>query len=72
MFPNPLTAESVVEFTLATSGPVEQHLTDLLGRPVGLAAPACKPCPCRRTAAGIYLVELRTANGRSASKVVIP
>ena len=82
VYPNPLTAESVVEFTLATPGPVELRLTDLLGRPVGTATRATGragrqtlpllPAGAARPAAGIYLVELGTASGRSTSKVVIP
>ena len=82
IYPNPLTAESVVEFTLAAPGPVELRLTGLLGRPVGAATRATGragrqtlpllPAGAARPAAGIYLVELRTASGRSASKVVIP
>ena len=82
VYPNPLTAESVVEFTLATPGPVELRLTDLRGRPVGTATRATGraglqtmpllPAGTARPAAGIYLVELRTASGHSASKVMIP
>ncbi|MDB5270048.1 MAG: hypothetical protein JWP58_3088 [Hymenobacter sp.] len=82
VYPNPLTAESVVEFTLAAPGPVELCLTDLLGRPVGPATRAAGraglqtlpllPAGTARPASGIYLVELRTANGRSTSKIVIP
>ena len=82
VYPNPLTAESVVEFTLAVPGPVELRLTDLLGRPVGAATRATGrvglqtlpvlPAGPARPAPGVYLVELRTTNGRSTSKIVIP
>ncbi|GAB3846812.1 hypothetical protein GCM10028822_07350 [Hymenobacter terrigena] len=82
VYPNPLTAESVVEFALAAPGPVELRLTDLLGRPVGTATRAIGRAGLQslpllaggaaRPAAGIYLIELRTINGRSTSKVVIP
>ena len=82
VFPNPLTAETVVEFALPAAGPVTLRLTDLLGRAVGpttnaqgraglqalpvLAAGSPSPAP------GIYLVEVRTAAGRWTSKVLIP
>ena len=82
IFPNPLTEETVVQFTLTTAGPVELRLTDLLGRAVGppvrahgrqgtqtlplLAAGAARP------AAGVYLVELRSATARWTNKIVVP
>ncbi|MBH8557054.1 M43 family zinc metalloprotease [Hymenobacter negativus] len=82
VYPNPLTAESVVEFSLAAPGPVELRLTDLLGRPVGAVTRAAGragvqtlhlvPAGTARPASGIYLVELQTANARSTNKVVIP
>ena len=81
VFPNPLTAETVVQFELKTAGPVELRLTDLLGRLVQPAThaagrggpqtlplvPAAGNCP----APGIYLVELRTLSARWTGKVVI-
>ena len=82
VFPNPLTAETVVEFALPAAAPVELRLTDLLGRPVQAATLAAGRAgrqslpllasPGQRPAAGIYLVELRTPTTRSTSKVVIP
>ena len=82
VFPNPLTAETAVAFTLATPGPVELRLTDMLGRqmqPVTLAAGRVGqqtlpllPAGGARPAAGIYLVELRTTDQRWTCKVVIP
>ncbi|GAB2870606.1 M43 family zinc metalloprotease [Hymenobacter ruber] len=82
VYPNPLTAESVVEFSLAAPGPIELRLTDLLGRPVGAPTRATGragvqtlplvPADTARPASGIYLVELQTANARSTNKVVIP
>ncbi|WP_201985532.1 M43 family zinc metalloprotease [Hymenobacter rubidus] len=82
VFPNPLTAETVVQFALDTAGPVEVRLTDLVGRLVGPATRAMgrqgeQTLPLLagngpRPAAGIYLVELRTAKARWTSKVVIP
>lgn len=82
VFPNPLTAETAVEFTLPTAGLVELRLTDLLGRQVGAATRATGragvqtlpllPAGTARPAAGIYLVELRSAGARWTSKVVIP
>ena len=82
IFPNPLTAETAVQFSLAAAGPVELRLTDLLGRLVQpamlatgrvgtqtlplLLSAASRPAP------GIYLVELRTADARWTNRVVIP
>ncbi|HEX8330468.1 MAG TPA: M43 family zinc metalloprotease [Hymenobacter sp.] len=81
VFPNPLTAETVVEFGLPVAGPVELRLLDLLGREVQPVARAAgrvgrQTLPllnaASRPASGIYLAELRTATTRSTSKVVIP
>ena len=80
VFPNPLTAETVVEFSLPGAGPVEMRLLDLLGRPVGPPAHAAGragrqillPLAAARPVAGIYLVELRANGARWTSKVVIP
>ncbi|MBD2721246.1 M43 family zinc metalloprotease [Hymenobacter armeniacus] len=82
VFPNPLTAETTVEFNLTASGPVELRLTDLVGRlvqPVVLATgrPGAQSLPllaagATRPAPGVYVVELRTAAARWTSKVVIP
>ena len=82
LFPNPLTTETVVQFDLPTAGAVELRLTDLLGRAVlptthatgraGLQTLPLLPSGSPRPAAGIYLVELRTAITRWTSKVVIP
>ena len=81
VFPNPLTAETVVEFALPAAGPVALRLTDLLGRAVGPATVAAgragwqtlplRPAGAARPAPGVYLVEVRTAAGRFTSKVVI-
>ena len=81
VFPNPLTAETVVQFALATAGPVELRLTDLLGRLVQPATQALGragvqtlpllPAAGARPAAGIYLVEVRSASGRQTCKVAI-
>ncbi|MDO7851779.1 M43 family zinc metalloprotease [Hymenobacter convexus] len=82
VFPNPLTAETAVEFTLAAPGPVQLRLTDLMGRqvlaPVQAAGRAGRqtlpvlPGAAARPAAGIYLVELTTTAARWTTKVVIP
>ena len=81
VFPNPLTAETVVEFSLPGAGPVEMRLLDLLGRPVGPPTHAAERAgrqilplllPTARPAAGVYLVELRTNGARWTSKIVIP
>ncbi|MBF9220381.1 M43 family zinc metalloprotease [Hymenobacter ruricola] len=82
VFPNPLTAETAVEFSLAAPGPVELRLTDLLGRPVQPAVRAAGragtqtlpllPAGAARLAAGVYVVELQTPLGRCTSKVVVP
>jgi PKD repeat protein len=82
IFPNPLTAETVVEFTLPTAGPVELGLTDLLGRAVGTPTRATGrvglqtlpllPSGTSRPAPGVYIVQLRTVAGYSTSKVIIP
>ncbi|MBF9140243.1 M43 family zinc metalloprotease [Hymenobacter properus] len=82
VFPNPLTAETAVEFTLAAPGPVQLRLTDLLGRTVlspvqvlgraGQQTLPLLPVGAARPAAGVYLIELTTENARWASKVVIP
>ena len=80
VFPNPLTAESVVEFALSTAGPVELRFTDLLGRlvrpatrAVGRAGRQTLPLPMgtARPAPGIYFVELRSAAGRWATRLVV-
>jgi PKD repeat protein len=82
VFPNPLTAETAVEFTLAKAGPVELRLTDLLGRQVGTSTRVTGRAGVQtlpllsagttRPAAGIYLVELRSIDARWTSKVIIP
>ena len=82
VYPNPLTAETVVEFTLPTAGTVELYLTDLLGRPVGATTrmagrAGLQTLPLlasgtKRPAPGVYLVNLRTAAGQTTTKVVIP
>jgi PKD repeat protein len=82
VFPNPMTAETVVEFSLAAPGPVEFRLTDLLGRLVlpaqhaagraGLQTLPLLPAGATRLAAGVYVAELQTASARWTSKVVIP
>jgi PKD repeat protein len=80
IYPNPLTSESSVEFSLPLAGPVELRLTDLLGR---LLAPAMQvqgragvqslPLPngTSRLASGVYLVSLLTSSGQTTSKVVV-
>ncbi|GAB3583987.1 hypothetical protein GCM10027345_30290 [Hymenobacter daeguensis] len=82
IYPNPLTAETVVEFALPTAGAVELRLTDLLGRAVsapvlttgraGLQTLPLLPRGTGRPAPGVYLVQLRTASGQTISKVIIP
>ncbi len=82
LFPNPLTAETVVEFELPTAGPVQLCLRDLLGRLVlpathaaGRAGRQALPLLAAgtpRPAPGLYVVELSSANARWATKVVIP
>ncbi|UOQ95981.1 M43 family zinc metalloprotease [Hymenobacter sp. 5317J-9] len=82
VFPNPLTAETAVEFTLAAPGAVELRLTDLLGRAVqpvvyadGRVGAQSLPLltnGATRPAPGVYLVELRTPSARWTSKVIIP
>ena len=82
IYPNPLTAQTVVEFTLPAAGPVELRLTDLLGRPVGATTYApgragvqtlpLLPGGTSRPASGVYLVSLRTAAGQTTDKVIIP
>jgi PKD repeat protein len=82
IYPNPLTAETVVEFTLPAAGPVELGLTDLLGRAVtaparttgraGLQTMSLLPHGTSRPAPGVYLMKLRTAAGLSTHKVIIP
>ncbi|MBO2012605.1 M43 family zinc metalloprotease [Hymenobacter negativus] len=82
IYPNPLTAETVVEFTLPAAGPVELGLTDLLGRAVsapiratgraGLQTLPLLPGGISRPTPGIYLMQLRTAAGQTTSKVIIP
>ncbi|WP_046242603.1 M43 family zinc metalloprotease [Hymenobacter terrenus] len=82
VFPNPLTAETAVEFTLPKAGPIELRLTDLLGRlvarpvqatgRVGTQALPLLPSTTVPPAAGIYLVELYTSTARWTSKIVIP
>lgn len=81
VFPNPGTAETMVEFSLPAAGPVELRLTDLLGRPVlpartlpGRAGqqalrllPAGSPLP----APGCYFVELLTPSARLTRRMVI-
>jgi hypothetical protein len=81
IYPNPLTAETVVEFALPAAGAVELRLTDLLGRAVsaptlavgrvGLQSLPLLPRGASRPAPGVYLVQLRTASGQTTSKVVI-
>ena len=82
VYPNPLTAASVLEFTLPTAGPVALRLTDVLGRDAGppmlttgragrqvlplLAAGQPLPAP------GVYLIELQAPGMRSRVKVFIP
>ena len=82
VYPNPLTAETSVQFTLPAAEPIELRLSDLLGRLVLpaaqntgragtqtlllLSAATPKPAP------GIYLVELRSATRHWTSRVVIP
>jgi len=82
IYPNPLTAETVVEFSLPTASAVELRLTDLLGRTVsaptnvngrpGLQTLPLLPSGTSRPAPGVYLVHLRTAAGQTTSKVIIP
>lgn len=82
VFPNPLTAETVVEVDLPTAGPIELRLTDLLGR---LVLPATQttgraghhtlpllPALAGRPAPGLYVVELRTPAAHWTTKLVIP
>jgi PKD repeat protein len=81
VFPNPFTAETVVEFSLPTPGPVVLRLTDLLGRTVlppqtlmgraGQQTQRLLPAGSQPPAAGCYLVELVTPGARLTRKVVI-
>ncbi|WP_210515445.1 M43 family zinc metalloprotease [Hymenobacter terricola] len=80
VFPNPLTAETAVQFTLAAAGPVELRLTDVLGRTVlslptktYSAGPQTLPLTNagRALPAGIYFVRV-TLNGQAfTSKVTV-
>ncbi len=57
VYPNPLTQETAVHFTLATATQVQVRLTDLLGR-------AVLTLPARQVAAGAQVLPL-LANGRT-------
>ena len=80
VFPNPLTAETAIEFTLPAADIVEVRLTDVLGRLVrpstrlqGQAGRQTLPllAGAPRPAPGIYLIELRSATARWTTKLVI-
>ena len=80
VFPNPLTAETAIEFTLPAIDMVEVRLTDVLGRLVrpstrlqGRAGRQTLPLlpGAPRPAPGIYLIELRSATARWTTKLVV-
>lgn len=78
VYPNPLTAETAVHFTLTRSESVAVQLTDLLGREVartaartfGAGAQALT-LPGKALPAGVYLVRLTIGEQTFTTKVVV-
>ena len=82
VYPNPLTAETAVHFTLPTSSTVAISVTDLLGRTAaqvpakvfgaGPQAIALPGTGRQALAAGVYLVRLTVGEQTFSSKVLVP
>jgi hypothetical protein len=82
VYPNPLTAETAVHFTLPAPGTAAVQLTDLLGRPVAQvpakpygAGPQAIPLPGagrQALAAGVYVVRLTVGEQTFSTKVLVP
>ena len=82
VYPNPLTAETAVHFTLPTPGPVAVQLFDLLGREVAQvparvyeAGPQAIRLPGssgRALAGGVYLVRLTLDEQSFSTRVLAP
>ncbi|HEX8328419.1 MAG TPA: T9SS type A sorting domain-containing protein [Hymenobacter sp.] len=81
MYPNPLTAETAVHFTLP-AGRAAVRLTDMLGREVAqvpakasAAGPQAIPLPAGKggaLAAGVYLVRLTLRQEVFTTRVAVP
>lgn len=81
VYPNPLTAETALHFTLPAAGAVAVRLTDLLGRAVAQvparhygAGPQVIPLPVgsgQSLAGGVYLVRLTVGEQAFTTKVLV-